>query len=141
VRRAAAVLACALLGGCYASSPLAPAERTVVPTADVVTWRPATPDDLPGLWASTHIEGGSAGAVLKAYYAFDADGGYTAAALVLDEGRPRLVLLAADGRWTLDGPALDLHDGGPPFAVSVAVDRLRLVQGEDALELARVPLD
>jgi hypothetical protein len=51
------------------------------------------------------------------------------------------VLLADDGRWTLDGQGLDLHDGGPPFAVSAALERLRLVQGEDALELARVPLD
>lgn len=140
--RALALAATLALAGCYASSPLAPSERTVSTTEAAVAWRAALPDDLPGLWASTSVQGASAGAVLKAYYAFDADGAYSGAALVLGEGRPRFVLLADDGRWTLDAEGLDLHDGSAPFAAAVAAGgRLRLTQGDDVLELVRVPLD
>lgn len=130
------------LSGCYSSEPLAPEAREVVAeVTPAAAWRPAGPDDLPGLWASTSIQGASAGAVLKAYYAFDATGGYSGAALVLSEGRPRFVLLAEDGTWTLEESALDLHDGSAPMTASVANAHLRLSAGDDVLELERVPLE
>lgn len=142
MRRALVLSALLALSGCIASDPLTEEQREVVATeTPAAAWRPAAPDDLPGLWASTSIEGASAGAVLKAYYAFDAEGGYSGAALVLTEGHPRFVLLAADGTWTLEQAALDLHDGSAPMDASVADAQLRLVSGEDVLELERVPLD
>jgi hypothetical protein len=135
------LLALALASGCYASNTLAPEERVVATEAPRRSWRAATKDDLPGFWASTSVQGGSAGALLKAYYVIDAEGGYTGAALVLTEGRARFVVLAEDGRWTLDEGGLDLHDGGPPAQAWVDGGHLRLVAGDSAIELTRVPLD
>lgn len=129
------------LPGCYASSTLAEGERAVAPVAERASWRAAAKDDLPGLWASTAIEGQSAGAVLKVYYAFDADGGWSGVALVLGEDGPRFTPLATDGTWSLADGALDLRDGAPPARAFVDGPRLRLVAGDDRLELARVPLD
>jgi hypothetical protein len=136
------LLACLLaLPGCYASNTLSESERSVAPTTQKASWRAAGKDDLPGLWASTAIEGQSAGAVLKVYYAFDADGGWSGVALVLGEDGPRFVQLATEGSWTLADAALDLHDGAPPAQAWVDGPRLRLVAGDDRLELSRVPLD
>jgi len=129
------------LPGCYASSTLAESERTVAAAAPRASWRAAVKDDLPGLWASTAIEGQSAGVVLKVYYAFDADGGWSGAALVLGEDGPRFTSLADDGRWALADATLDLHDGAPPAKAWIDGPRLRLVAGDDRLELVRVPLD
>jgi len=135
-------LACLLaLPGCYASSTLAEGERAVAVAPPRAAWRAAGADDLPGLWASTAIEGQSAGAVLKVYYAFDAGGGWSGVALILGDSGPRFAPLATDGRWSLADSALDLHDGAPPAQAWVDGPRLRLVAGDDRLELARVPLD
>lgn len=138
-----ALLAALLLAlpGCYASNTLSESERAVTPTAERVTWRAAGRDDLPGLWASTAIEGQSAGVVLKVYYSFDADGGWSGVALVLGEDGPRFTPLTTEGSWTLADATLDLHDGAPPAQAWTSGPRLRLVAGDDRLELARVPLD
>ncbi len=136
------LLACLLaVPGCYASSTLSESERAVAPAAPRASWRAATRDDLPGLWASTSIEGQSAGAVLKVYYAFDADGGWSGVALVLGEDGPRFTPLGTDGSWALADATLDLHDGAPPAQAWIDGPRLRLVSGDDRLELVRVPLD
>lgn len=137
-RRALAGLAALLLAGCAAEAPRDPGDA---PAVERPVWRAAAADDLPGLWSSTAVEGQSAGAVLKVLYLFDAAGGYDCSAVVVDDGRPRLEPLARDGRWTLDGRGLDLHDGGDPLRAWTASGRLRLVQGDDVLELAKVPLD
>lgn len=144
-RRARRVLGLALLApllsaGCYASNVLAEADRDVRVTAKKRVWRPATAEDLSGFFASTEVEGESAGAVLKAYYYFG-HGAYSGAALVVGSEGPRFVVIAEEGRYTFEGGKLDLKDGSGALTVQAAKDGfLRLDSGGSTITFQRAEL-
>lgn len=123
-----ALLVTPLLGGCYASNVVAPDQREVKLEAPPQrNWKPVTATELPGFYASNRIEGEIAGALLKAYYFFGADGAYSGAALVVGEEGPRFMVLQEDGHWTLSKAGLDLADGSGPIQATAADGALRLV--------------
>ena len=108
---AAALAATSALTGCYGDMTVEAQARAVSLEAPEPSWRAATPDDLDGFFESTRLTGETAGAVLKTYYQFAPDGDYSGAALVLSDEGPRFLVIAEEGRWTLDREGLDLHDG------------------------------
>ncbi|MGE0713741.1 MAG: hypothetical protein AB7N76_37170 [Planctomycetota bacterium] len=143
--RCLALALCAALSGCYASNVVAPEERDVVVAAPKLDWHPAKPEDIPGFYASTKVEGESAGALLKAYYQFgplqDGGGDYSGAALVVTPQGPRFVVIAEDGKYRFDPESgLDLQDGGPPAKLEAAEGHLRLSDGASTITFERVEL-
>lgn len=130
------------LAGCYASNVVAPESRDVVAAAAPdLRWRPAEADEVPGFYASTHVEGASAGALLRAYYYFDSTGNYSGGALVLGEYGPRFVVIAEDGHWTVADGQLDLGDGSEGVTLEAAEDHLRLRTADSAIVFRRQPLE
>ncbi len=141
LRGALLVVGAALPTGCYASNVVAPDARAVEAARPRVAWRPATARDLPGFWASTEVTGALAGGVLKAYAWFDAEGGYSSAALVVGEEGPRFAVLSEGGRWAFGPDGVDLHDGAGPLQAFAAPGRLRLDAPDGAIAFEAVALE
>jgi hypothetical protein len=142
VRRllALALLASVMVTGCYASNVVEADARAVVVEADDLVWRPGQVADLPGFYRSTAIEGDAAGVVLEAYYYFAESGAYSGAALVIGEVGPRFLVIAEDGRWTLDPDGLDLNDGSGKLELLTAEGHVKLVTPTSAIVFERVEL-
>ena len=133
-----ALLATALAStGCIAPSVVDSAGRAVALEAGPIDWRPATADDVSGLWESTSIEGEAAASVLRIWYAFAPGGDYSGAALVSGESGPLFQTLG--GAWSLLGEVLDLG-GGQAAEVSAADGRLRLATEGGVVVLARLEM-
>ena len=135
------VAACLVFPGCYASSVVAPSDRSVEELEAPKAWAPATAGDLPGFWVSTAVEGDSAGAVLRAYYVFTEEGFYSGAALVVGEVGPQFLVLEEDGRWSLSDGVLELGDGSGSMQASVAEGCLQLEVSGSAIVFRRDTLD
>ena len=134
---AATLIACS---GCYASNVVAEGDRSVAEVRVELQWAPATADDLPGFYASESVEGEAAGALLKAYYYFGAEGDYSGAALVVSPEGPRFVVIEEEGRYAFADGAIDLADGAGPVPVDAALDHLRLRNPETTIVFKRVEL-
>ncbi|MEZ6187565.1 MAG: hypothetical protein R3F62_21465 [Planctomycetota bacterium] len=141
-RRLALAALCLSAVACYPSNVVAPESRDVVEAEQpALRWHPAQPDEVPGFYVSSEVEGASAGALLRAYYYFDSTGSYSGGALVLGEYGPRFVVITEDGRWTLTEGQLDLHDGSTGVTLDAAENHLRLQTAESTLVFRREPLD
>lgn len=136
----AAVAAVLASAGCYASNVVAEADRDVKEVQLELRWTPATAEDLPGFYASESVEGEAAGALVKAYYYFGADGDYSGAALVVSPEGPRFVVLEEEGHYTFLDASLDLDDGQGPVPVDAALGYLRLRSPETTIVFKRVEL-
>ena len=136
--RAVFALAAVLLGGCYASNVVAVKDRMVRDDLGELAWRPATPADLDGLFASVAITGDAALVLRRIDYWFGEGGRYAAAALQ-DEGGDGPSFQVASGRWSLTEQGLVL-DGQEPAECTVANDHLRLVTAAGAIVLRREAL-
>ncbi|MBL4848001.1 MAG: hypothetical protein JKY65_20995 [Planctomycetes bacterium] len=132
--------ALAFSSGCYASNVVEASQRTVKETEVVVSWTPATVEDLPGFYASSSIEGEAAGALLKAYYYFGAEGSYSGAVLIVSPEGPRFWVLEEDGNYALSEEGLDLNDGAEPVPVDAAPGKLRLRAPGSTIVFERVEL-
>jgi hypothetical protein len=134
--------ACLSATACIPSNVVAAKDRDVTLTPEkALAWRPARSADVAGFYASTKIEGASAGALLRAYYYFDTTGSYSGAALVIGEEGPRFLVIADDGHWSLDEGHLDLGDGSGELQAAVAPEHLRLVSPESAITFRKLPLE
>ncbi|MBL8863673.1 MAG: hypothetical protein JNK02_16910 [Planctomycetes bacterium] len=133
--RGTLLLALAALGApaCIAPSVVQSSGRAVALDSAPLEWRPATPDDVAGLFESASIEGEAAAALWRVWYAFAADGTYSGAALVLGETHP--VFQTLSGSWTLSDGQLDLGDG-QTAPVAAAEDHLRL-EGDGGVVILR----
>jgi len=132
-----AALACS---GCYASNVVEKNAREVKVGEAKVEWRPAQASDVPGFYASTRIEGEAAGALLKAYYYFGAEGEYSGAAMVVSPEGPRFVVVEEEGRYAFSAEGIDLNDGSGPVALDAAPGRLRLRSADTTIVFERVEL-
>lgn len=132
-RLAALSLAAAAAAGCIPSSVVAPDQRTVLLDSELVAWRPATPEDVPGLYSSAEISGPMAGALWQVHYLFEASGAYTGAAL-LAGSPPRFEVLS--GRWAFGEGCLQLDDA-EPARLEAGPGRLRLRGEEGSVVLVR----
>lgn len=129
------VLVSLLLGGCYASNIVAPRDRFVRDDVGALAWRPATPADLAGLYASVAITGEAALTLRRVDYWFGADGRFAAAALQ-DDGDEGLTFQVANGRWSLTGAGLVLGDQ-EPAECAAAPEHLRLSTAAGEIVLRR----
>jgi len=128
------------LGGCYASNVVAAKDREVEVAEEKVTWRSAEATDLPGFYASSAVEGAAAGALLKAYYYFGAEGSYSGAVLVVSPEGPRFMVLEEDGDYVFGSEGLDLNDGAGPVSLDAAPGKLRLRTADSTIVFERVEL-
>lgn len=133
--RRALVLALALLGAsCAGNGILAREERGAALEPAPLAWRPATREEVPGLYGSSELTGVLAGYLRKLVYLFEEDGTYAGAALI-DVAPPRFEVLA--GSWSFEGESLVL-DGGPPAGLEVSPEgALRLTGAEGVVVLER----
>lgn len=111
---------------CAGSGKLAQERRAAAVEDPTLVWRPATADDVPGVWISRELSGSAAAYLRKLVYLFEADGSYAGAALV-DASPPRFEVLA--GSWALAEGRLVL-DGGPPAVPELAEGDLLRLTGE-----------
>ena len=95
---------------------------------------------MPGFYASTRIEGAAAGALLKAYYYFGAEGEYSGAAMVVSPEGPRFVVVEEEGRYAFSAEGIDLNDGSGTVALDAAPGRLRLRSADTTIVFERVEL-
>jgi hypothetical protein len=121
--RARLIAALSLFPACIAPSVVESSGRAVEAAPAEIAWRPATADDLQGLYESVQIEGEAAVSLWKIYYHFSSDGSYSGAALVLGGEQPQFQTLS--GHWKLEGEELDLGEG----------QRVRALAGSDHLKL------
>lgn len=135
-----ALLGVGALSGCYASNVVATSERAVEVAQKKVRWRPAEAADLPGFYASSAVEGAAAGALLKAYYYFGAEGSYSGAVLVVSPEGPRFMVLEEEGAYAFSEEGIDLKDGAGPVPVDAAPGQLRLRAPESTIVFERVEL-
>ena len=136
--RVLAIATLALAPACIAPSVVESSGRAVAPRAADVAWRPATNEDLRGLFESISIEGEVAASLWKVEYVFAADGTYSGAALVLGGSNPEFQTLG--GTWSLAGDVLDLGDG-QTARVRAADDRIELSSEAGVLVLARAEVE
>jgi hypothetical protein len=137
VRGLALVLLAAFAGaGCVASGTLDPSARAVAEpeVAPPLDWRPATAQDLDGLYVSVEIRGAAAAVLRELRYWLDSGGEFSGAALFVVPS-PRFETLS--GRWTLEGGRLTLGEGAAPATAEVAGDLLRITGEEGTVVLER----
>lgn len=134
MRRILACAAALALGACASSKTLAPSERAVLPVEEQRAWRPASAEDLRGLFVSTSIEGELAAVLREVQYWFDADGRFSGAALVTV---PSPSFQTLEGRWSLHESRLELEGGAEPALAEVADDLLRLSGSDGRIVLRR----
>jgi len=132
------ILMVSLLGlassACIAPSVVATSDRAVRLSSPDLKWRPASGDDLSGVFVSTELTGPLAAALRKLVYLFGSEGTYSASAL-LDGDPPHFEILT--GRWVLGDEGLRL-DGAAPATVEVAPDgSLRMSGAEGSVVLRR----
>lgn len=136
--RALLLLALATAPSCIAPSVIDSSGRAVPVEAAQLTWRPAQPADLAGLFESIAIEGEAAASISRIYYHFSADGHYTGAALVIGGPQPEFQTLS--GTWTISDGQLDLGDG-QSVAAEYAPEHLRLVSEGGVATLRRAAVE
>lgn len=118
------LLAALSLAACGTSHALDRTERAVKAAPEAIAWRAATREDVIGYFESEHVTGEAAASLRRAFYAFAADGTYSGAALVQENGKAKFQVLS--GRWTLAGGVLDLGPDASPAKAYAAPDRLKL---------------
>lgn len=128
-------LCAALAGTACAGSGTLPHDGRAAPVEEqTLAWRPASAQDVPGVYVSRELSGPLAGYLRKLVYLLEPDGSYAGAALV-DASPPRFEVLA--GTWAFVEGRLVL-DGGPPAALQVADGgALRLSGDEGVVVLER----
>lgn len=143
------LLACVLLSlpACTLHSALQPGQRLVQLGGEggvaasaqeagaAECWRPATPDDLVGAFASVEIRGVAAASVRQMSYCFGRDGHYTGSALMNSALGPRHEVIAGD--WQLRDGMLCLGRGSPPAPARVRGPNVELSTDLGTVLLAR----
>ncbi len=122
------------LAGCIPSNVVARDDRIVGTRIADLAFAPAPELRLEGLFESVEIAGDAAVSLRKVYYLFEADGRYTAAALVEASDGPCFQTLAGTWRATAEGLVLD---DGAPVPCETAVDHVRLTTPDGVLVLRR----
>ena len=128
------ILGPVFLGSCIASNVVAVEDRSVRLREDTVAWQPAKPGSVPGLYASSRIEGPIAASILKLYYLLEASGEFTGAAL-LSTSPPRFEVL--NGEWSFAAGRLQLGPQSAPARLEEAEGMLRLTGAKGSVVLYR----
>lgn len=116
--RALSVLLAFALGASCASSVVEAEDRGVRDEYELLTWRPASADDVPGHWRVRSLHGPAAAALMDLAYWLDANGRFSGAALFVGPPPTYEVL---SGTWTLSGEGLlRLGEDAEPARAEVA---------------------
>lgn len=135
------------LTSCIASNVVAPEQRMVGTAIDgladgdpangtALAWRQAPGFQLDGLYETIDITGEAATSLRKVWYLFDADGTYTAAALI--EG-DEYAFQTLSGTWENDRDSVNglILDDGEPVSLEQADEHLRITAPNGMIVLRR----
>jgi hypothetical protein len=135
---ALAMFAAALaLTSCIPSNVVARTDREVALEPIAPSWRPATPDDLPGYFRSTERTGALATGLWLVEYQFRADGSFTGAALL--QGDPDAFAVLS-GAWEMPESGTLVLDGAEPARLEASPGLLRISGADGSVVLRREDL-
>ena len=124
--------ACVVVPGCIGSNVVAVDARDVATPPSALVFEPWSAPTLAGFYESTEVTGEAAVSLRRVYYVFVADGTYTAAALLEQDGA--LAFQTLSGSWRAQDGGLVLDDR-PPVPCERAPGHVRLVATTGTLVL------